>query len=226
MPLTTDLRDDVASAFESLVGRTPDGLWSAPGVVPLAGGRLVAVNRRTVVALGARDDSTLRIASLPDDELAELPLADVATVDAVGWLATALDAVRALGADLGAVPGIDLVLDSTVPDVLGADAALAAAITVALADVWRVETAVPDSGAPAPETLLVVDTDDADLAIETLIEVGASHVHAFAGGVSAVIDPDSVSRAQVSIDGAFAEHGLGQPEMLVVESSAGALRER
>jgi len=36
---------------------------------------------------------------------------------------------------------------------------------------------------------------------------------------------DALSRVQVALDGAFAEHGFGQPELFTVTASQGAIRE-
>jgi galactokinase len=40
------------------------------------------------------------------------------------------------------------------------------------------------------------------------------------------VPADAVSRIQVAIDGAFAEHGFAQPVMFTVTASDGAGRER
>ncbi|HXR43525.1 MAG TPA: galactokinase family protein, partial [Pseudolysinimonas sp.] len=79
----TDLRDDVRELFARLTGHEADGLWSAPGRVNLIGEHTdyndgfvlpFAIDRRTLVALGTRDDGRVRAASTFSDEIVELPL--------------------------------------------------------------------------------------------------------------------------------------------------------
>jgi galactokinase len=101
-----------------------------------------AINRRTVVALGARDDTTLTVASAFADELASIDLADLAPDRLDGWSAYPLGVAWALGqngADLGAVPGADLYIESTVPVGAGlsSSAAIESAVAVALDEVWQ-----------------------------------------------------------------------------------------
>jgi galactokinase len=40
------------------------------------------------------------------------------------------------------------------------------------------------------------------------------------------VPAEGVSRIQVAIDGAFAEHGFGQPTMFTVTAAGGASRDR
>ena len=153
----SDIRDEAAAAFEAEFGRAPDGLWSAPGRVNLIGEHTdynqgfvlpFAINRRTVVALGMNDRVAIRVASSLTGEVAELAIAELAPAQMADWAAYPLGVAWALGeaiarggggADLGAVPGVDLWVDSTVP--LGAglssSAAIECAVAVALNEVWR-----------------------------------------------------------------------------------------
>ncbi len=154
MPSTgnsADIRDEVAAGFEEIYGSAPLGIWSAPGRVNLIGEHTdynqgfvlpFAINRRTVVALGAREDSTVRVASAYADEVAEIALADLAPERLRDWSAYPLGVAWALGqfgADLSAVPGVDLYLESTVPVGAGlsSSAAIESAVAVALNDVWQ-----------------------------------------------------------------------------------------
>lgn len=147
----TDIRDDARTGFEAVFGSTPDGLWSAPGRVNLIGEHTdynegfvlpFAIDRRTVVALGVRDDRRVRVASTFADELAEIDL-DALTPDALGgWSAYPLGVAWAFsefGADLAAVPGVDLFIDSDVPVGAGlsSSAAIESAVALALNDVWQ-----------------------------------------------------------------------------------------
>ncbi len=147
----TDIRDDARAGFEAVFGSAPDGLWSAPGRVNLIGEHTdynegfvlpFAIDRRTIVALGVRDDRRVRVASTFADELAEIDL-DALTPDALsGWSAYPLGVAWAFsefGADLAAVPGVDLFIDSDVPVGAGlsSSAAIESAVALALNDVWQ-----------------------------------------------------------------------------------------
>lgn len=385
----SDIRDDVTADFESAYGYSPLGLWSAPGRVNLIGEHTdynegfvlpFAINRRTVLALGLREDRVLRIASAFADEVVELPISDLAPEVLHGWSAYPFGVAWALGqfgADLAAVPGVDIFIDSVVPVGAGlsSSAAIESAVALALCDVWQLgfdrttlakvgqlaenkavgaptgimdqsasllgrkdsavfldcrtlETEVIDLGfAAAGLELLIIDTgvshshatggyaarrasceagaaalgvsslrdvsvDDLDRAREILDEetfrrvrhivtenqrvldtvrtlrdegpasigdlLDASHISmrddfeisvpeldlavetaiangaigarmtggGFGGAAIALISSDSVSRLQVAIDGAFAEHGFGQPVSFTVSAADGAVRER
>jgi galactokinase len=69
-----------------------------------------------------------------------------------------------------------------------------------------------------------------DLAVETAQAHGAIGARmtggGFGGAAIALLRRDGVSRVQVAIDGAFAEHGFAGPTMFTVSASDGALRER
>lgn len=147
----TDIRDDARAGFEAVFGRAPDGLWSAPGRVNLIGEHTdynegfvlpFAIDRRTLVALGVRDDRRVRVASTFADELAEIDLDALAPESLDGWSAYPLGVAWALGehgADLSAVPGVDLFIDSDVPVGAGlsSSAAIESAVAMALNDSWR-----------------------------------------------------------------------------------------
>jgi galactokinase len=151
-----DLRDDARHLFTEITGRAPLGLWSAPGRVNLIGEHTdyndgfvfpFAIDRRTVVAVGPREDAVLRVASTFSDEVVEAPLAELDALVAErrleGWAAYPLGVAWALGAqggaDLGAVPGLDLVIDSNVPVGAGlsSSAAIESSVAVALDELWR-----------------------------------------------------------------------------------------
>ena len=69
-----------------------------------------------------------------------------------------------------------------------------------------------------------------DLAVETAQANGAIGARmtggGFGGAAIALVAASGVSRVQVAIDGAFAEHGFGQPTMFTVTASGGARRDR
>ena len=147
----TDIRDDAHAGFETVFGTAPDGLWSAPGRVNLIGEHTdynegfvlpFAIDRRTVVAVRARDDRRVRVASTFADELAEIDLDQLAPDSLGGWSAYPLGVAWAFGefgADLSAVPGVDLFIDSDVPVGAGlsSSAAIESAVALALNDVWQ-----------------------------------------------------------------------------------------
>ncbi|MBN9605987.1 MAG: galactokinase [Actinomycetales bacterium] len=164
----TDLRDDTRDLFRALTGAEPVGLWSAPGRVNLIGEHTdyndgfvlpFAIDRRTLVAAGARDDGVIRVASALGDEVVEAPVAELGALVAEGglqhhWAGYALGVAWALGEpverggaglDLVAVPGLDLVIDSNVPIGAGlsSSAALECAVAVALTDLWRLDVDRP-----------------------------------------------------------------------------------
>jgi len=384
----TDIRDDVKADFTELYGYEPQGVWSAPGRVNLIGEHTdynegfvlpFAINKRTVLALGLRDDAVIRIASSFADEVAEIAIADLAPDALEGWSAYPFGvawAIGQFGADLGAVPGVDIYIDSVVPVGAGlsSSAAIESAVALALNDVWQLgfdrptlakigqlaenkavgaptgimdqsasllgkqdsavfldcrslEAQVIDLGfAAAGLELLIIDTgvshshstggyasrrasceegarvmgvpalrdlsvddlpraqqllDDEtfrrvrhvvtedqrvldtvralreegpgaigelmdashrsmrddfeisvpelDLAVETALANGAIGARmtggGFGGAAIALVSADSVSRVQVAMDGAFAEHGFGQPVTFTVSAADGAVRE-
>ena len=147
----SDIRDDTRAGFESIFGHEAHGLWSAPGELRLLGDDsdyangyvlAIAIDRRTVVAAGVRKDRKIRVASTEADEIAEISLDDVGPDQVHGWAAYPLGVAWALGqsgADLSAVPGLDLFIDSDVPVGvgLGSSAALETAVAVALNDAWQ-----------------------------------------------------------------------------------------
>jgi galactokinase len=154
----SDLRDDVRSLFTQITERAPDGLWSAPGRVNLIGEHTdynegfvlpFAIDRRTIVAAGAREDAVIRVASTFSDDVVEIPLAGLdGARGSAGWADYPLGVAWALGrsgADLAAVPGVDLVIDSNVPVGAGlsSSAAIECAVALALDDLWRLGLARP-----------------------------------------------------------------------------------
>jgi len=74
-----------------------------------------------------------------------------------------------------------------------------------------------------------ISVPELDLAVETALANGAIGARmtggGFGGAAIALIASDAVSRLQVAIDGAFAEHGFGQPVTFTVSAADGAVRE-
>ncbi len=155
---TRELRERVTT----LTGRQPDGVWSAPGRVNLIGEHTdynqgfvlpFAIDRRTQVAAGLRDDGVIRVTSTFDDSPAEWHLTDLDTARTsgrlTGWSAYPLGVAWALGqhgANLAEVPGVDLVIDSAVPVGAGlsSSAAIENAVAVALNDLWNLNLSRPE----------------------------------------------------------------------------------
>ena len=147
----SDIRDDVRADFTELFGYEPQGVWSAPGRVNLIGEHTdynegfvlpFAINKRTVLALGLRDDAVLRIASSFADEVAEIQIADLSPEVLGGWSAYPFGvawAIGQFGADLAGLPGVDIFIDSVVPVGAGlsSSAAIESAVALALNDVWQ-----------------------------------------------------------------------------------------
>lgn len=149
----SDIRDDTANAFESLFGYKPSGIWSAPGRVNLIGEHTdynegfvlpFAIDRRTVIALGLREDGIGRVASSFADEIVQIELNGITPDQLHGWAAYPLGVAWALGqfgADLAAVPGFDIFVESDVPVGAGlsSSAAIESAVALALNEVWRLD---------------------------------------------------------------------------------------
>jgi galactokinase len=149
----TDSSAALRARFTELFGHAPHGIWSAPGRVNLIGEHTdyndgfvfpFAIDRRTVGALALREDRGIRIASSFTEGVVETTIADLGPGAEAGWQNYPLGvawALGQLGADLDAVPGFDLFLDSDVPVGAGlsSSAAIESAVAVALNDVWRLD---------------------------------------------------------------------------------------
>ena len=140
------LTDALARAFAGHFGHEPDGVWQAPGRVNLIGehtdynGGLVlpfAINRTTKVAVAARADRTVRLASgFPDAEPVEFDLDAFTPEQASGWSGYPAGVAWELERAGITVPGFDLYVTSDVPVGAGlsSSAALECAVALALSD--------------------------------------------------------------------------------------------
>ncbi|MEO7349459.1 MAG: galactokinase [Terrimesophilobacter sp.] len=145
-----DIRHEVIALFDEVFDGAPEGVWSAPGLVNLIGEHTeynkgfvlpFAIERRTFSAVRIRTDRTLRVASAFAGELVELNLNDLSTTTLEGWSAVPFGVMRALGhlgADLAAVPGVEIFVDSDLPagTGLGSSASLECSLALALNDTW------------------------------------------------------------------------------------------
>ncbi|WP_167050420.1 galactokinase [Salinibacterium sp. ZJ77] len=152
--MSHDLRELVRSEFIEAFGTEPIGVWSAPGRANLIGEHTdyndgfvlpFAIDRRTFAAVGVRDDSRIRVGSTFSDEIAEIDIAELSPENVSGWAAYPLGIAWALGqlghADLAAVPGVDIMLESDVPVGAGlsSSAAIEGAVAIALAELWQLD---------------------------------------------------------------------------------------
>jgi galactokinase len=141
--------------FRELTGGAPAGVWSAPGRVNLIGEHTdyndgfvlpFAIDHRTHVALGLRDDGRIRVVSTFDPVPVEVDLADLDALfparrdEIVEWARYPLGVAWALSTwalSAGAL-GVDIAIASDVPVGAGlsSSAAIEGATASALDDVW------------------------------------------------------------------------------------------
>ncbi|MGV8859040.1 galactokinase [Rhodoglobus sp.] len=151
----SDTVEQLSERFVAVAGHAPNGVWSAPGRVNLIGEHTdynegfvlpFAIDRRTRAAVGLRTDGIIRVTSTFDDTSVEFPLADLDAARIAGritgWSAYPLGVAWALGqhgADLTAVAGVDILIDSTVPVGAGlsSSAAIESSVALALNDLWN-----------------------------------------------------------------------------------------
>ncbi|MDP9998128.1 MULTISPECIES: galactokinase [Pseudarthrobacter] len=131
---------ELAGRFEREFGTPPDGVWQAPGRVNLIGEHTdynegfvlpFAIDKTARVAVAVRADSTVRMLSTYGDQgLVTADLAALEPASAKGWTKYPLGVIWALQQRGIPVPGLDLLLDSTVP--LGAGLSSSHAIECAV----------------------------------------------------------------------------------------------
>lgn len=155
--------DAATALFRELTGRTPDGVWSAPGRVNLIGEHTdyndgfvlpFAIPHRTYAAVGIRDDGRIRVASTFADEPVEFALDELSQVfpTAAGdepavpeWaayplgVAWALQLAHATTGEPADICGVNIAISSDVPIGAGlsSSAAIEGATASALNDLWR-----------------------------------------------------------------------------------------
>jgi galactokinase len=145
-----------ADLFAGTFGRSPTGVWSAPGRVNLIGehtdynGGYVlpfAINLRTHVAAARRDDGRVSVQSLqrPEDFI-EVALDDLNPETGGGWASYALGVLWALRGAGHRIGGLDIVLDGQVPSGAGlsSSAAMECAVGLAAAELYEIDIARAD----------------------------------------------------------------------------------
>lgn len=141
---------EVRSAFTARLGRSPAGVWSAPGRVNLIGEHVdyqqglclpMAISHRCVAAAALREDDlvTVRSVQVSDaDEEVSMRLGELSAERLGGWSGYALGVVWALREALPDADwrGMDLVVSSSVPagSGLSSSAALECAVAAAAED--------------------------------------------------------------------------------------------
>lgn len=134
-----DRTDLLVAAFERHTGALPTVLGRAPGRVNLMGEHTdynaglvlpVALPHGTRAAARSRDDGRVRLLSLQQDDAFVGDLADCGPGGPTGWAGYAAGVLWALSREGLPVPGVDLVVDSTVP--LGAGLSSSAALECAV----------------------------------------------------------------------------------------------
>ncbi|MFJ4870642.1 galactokinase [Streptomyces sp. NPDC088757] len=133
----------VAAGFESLYGKTPDGVWAAPGRVNLIGEYTdfndgfvlpLALPHTAVAAVARRDDGVLRLHSADvDGGVVQLDAAALEPLSGGGWAAYPAGVVWALREAGHPVTGADVHLASTVPTGAGLSSSAALEVVTALA---------------------------------------------------------------------------------------------
>ena len=132
------------------MGRRAEGVWAASGRLNLIGEHTdyndgfvlpIAIDRQTLAAVARRPDDVLRFHSLQEGHAPDRRLADVGPGRSDGWAAYAHGVVWALLEDGVPLGGVDVVVDSNVPQESGlsSSAALECAVALALTEVHEAD---------------------------------------------------------------------------------------
>lgn len=147
----------VRRAFHTLHGRSPRGVWSAPGRVNLIGEHTdyndgfvlpFAIQHRTAIAVGDRDDAVVAVTSPIGSETISVSLGDLSPNALTGWSAYPLGVVWAIAQHVGPDrwgKGFDIVIETDVPIGAGlsSSAAIECAVALAINDLWDLELDTP-----------------------------------------------------------------------------------
>ena len=201
------------ASFADRYGEPPTSVASAPGRVNLIGEHTdynaglvlpVALPHATYAAARARADELVRIASRQQDEVWEGTLAELGPGSVEGWAGYAAGVVWALreaGYDL---PGVDLLVDSTVPVGAGlsSSAALECSVGTALLDLMGVEL-TDDVRDDLVHAAIRAETEVVGAPTGGMDQTIAMHG---VEGAALLIDFDSQRRSVVPLD--LADHSL------------------
>jgi galactokinase len=147
------LTDALTEAFEQRHGRPPTGVYAAPGRVNLIGEHVdyngglclpIALPHATYAAAAVREDDRVTVASRQADDVFDETLDRLGPGRTTGWASYAAGVVWALRESGWDVPGMDLVVDSTVPVGAGLSSSAALECSVALAVADAVDADVDD----------------------------------------------------------------------------------
>ncbi|WP_150249053.1 galactokinase [Nocardiopsis deserti] len=146
--------DDVTTAFHSVFGYGPEGVWTAPGRINLIGEHTdyndgfvlpFALPHALTASAARRADGRVRLLSRQSPEEHAAPLEGLFPGAVRGWAAYPAGALWVLRDEGHAVGGLDLLVDSTIPSGAGlsSSAALSCATVMAAASLYGVGLA-PD----------------------------------------------------------------------------------
>ncbi len=134
------LVSDVAAAFRDRAGRSPEGIWRAPGRVNLIGEHTdyndgyvlpFAIDRDTLVAAARRDDDLVSCTSVGLGDAPDVTIGELTPQAPRGWWSYVHGVIAGLAASSGGMWGFDLLIASDVP--VGAGLSSSAALECATA---------------------------------------------------------------------------------------------